>query len=105
MGTKSWTAISKHGVPVRLTEERWNHIETGHPEFLDQPGAILDAIRDPIRVHAGKQGEFVAVRKWRGDLYAVVVYREMGEDGFVITAYPTTSLSRLDRMHVVWPLL
>ncbi len=28
-------AISINKVPVRLTEERWHHISTGHPEIAD----------------------------------------------------------------------
>lgn len=28
-------AISKNGVPVRMTTERWQHITIGHPDLAD----------------------------------------------------------------------
>jgi hypothetical protein len=33
----------------------------------------------------------------------VVVYREAGGDGFVITAFLTRRLSQLDRRKQIWP--
>ena len=97
-------AVSKNGVRIRLPVERWLHIETGHPEFAGERDLILDTIRNPIRIFFGGKGELIAVREWRAGMYAVVVYREMEEDGFVLTAYPTKRLSTLDRRQQAWPL-
>ena len=42
--------ISKNGVPIRLTSERWQHITSGHPEIADYYYEILDAIENPDTV-------------------------------------------------------
>ena len=64
---------SVHGVPIRLTRERWRHICRRHPELVDQQ-------------------EKLAVRFYRRtpltSKYLVVAYKELGpQDGFVVTAY------------------
>ncbi len=41
-------AISKNGVPIRLTEERWQHISTGHPEIADYYYELLETVEKPI---------------------------------------------------------
>jgi hypothetical protein len=41
------TAISKNGIPIRLTDERWQHITTGHPEIADYYFEILETIETP----------------------------------------------------------
>jgi hypothetical protein len=41
-------AISKNKVPIRLTQERWYHISTGHPEIADYYYEILETIENPF---------------------------------------------------------
>lgn len=40
-------AISKNNVPIRLTDKRWHHISTGHPEIADYYYDILETIENP----------------------------------------------------------
>ncbi len=58
------TAISKNGVEIRLTDERWNHIIKTHPE-IDPKGfsRIIDVIEDPDAILEGDVGEILAVKK------------------------------------------
>ncbi len=39
--------ISKNNIPIRLTEERWNHIIRRNPEMLNQIDKILTTIEKP----------------------------------------------------------
>ncbi len=85
---------SPNGIPVRLTEERWQHIAAGHPELADQRERIMDTIAEPDFVQAGDEGELLAVRLYEHTpltrKHLVVAYRETGPtDGFVLTAYFT----------------
>ena len=41
------TVSSRNGVPIRLTDERWQHIGTRHPEMTDQRERVLETVADP----------------------------------------------------------
>jgi hypothetical protein len=95
---------TRSGVPVRLTEERWNHIVSRHPEMLDRREQVLETLADPDMMQQGDFGELLAVRKY-GELklgrFVVVVYREARpDDGFVLTAYLAGRPS--SRRRVIW---
>ena len=81
--------LSKNGVPIRLTDERWVHIMTEHREVFDLRQAVLAAIVEPQRILAGGAGELLAVREIEVGKWLVVVYRELHTDGFIITAFLT----------------
>lgn len=99
------SVISKNGVPIRLTEERWEHIIEQHAELKDSKSQILQAIGDPQRVVAGTGGELLAVKPIQSEKQLVVVYRELKDDGFIITAYTTSRTQPLDRRKQLWPPL
>lgn len=89
---------SVDGVPIRLTQERWEHICRRHPEMEDQQGRALETLRDPLEVLKGDFGEKLAVRFYRRppltSKYLIVAYRELGmDDGFVVTAYLTRQVA------------
>ena len=102
-----WSAVSVDGKTIRLTAERWRHIETRHPELRGLMGEVLKAVEDPRLVIRGSYGELIAVRKLsaHGKWYVVVVYRESGKDGFIITAYVTSDVRDLERRDRIWPSL
>ena len=41
---------SRNGVPIRVTDERWQHIVTRHPEMADQHVRVLETIVEPDRI-------------------------------------------------------
>lgn len=84
---------SINNVSIRLTDERWLHIITAHPEIdSSEYASILDVIKTPDTIFAGDKGEYLAIRKKaRKKVWFVVVYKEVtASDGFVVTAYITT---------------
>lgn len=45
--------LSKNKVPVRLSSERWEHIERRHPEMRNQKERILETISNPDFIQQG----------------------------------------------------
>jgi hypothetical protein len=93
-------AISKKNIPIRLTNERWHHISTGHPEMADFYYEIFETIENPIIIYRGNSGELIALSKEHqpSGKFFVVVYKEMNSnDGFVITAYLSNKQTFLKR--------
>jgi hypothetical protein len=98
------TATSRSGIPIRLTEERWNHIVEEHYELAGMRAEVLQTIAGAERVVAGGFGELLAIQMVEAEKALIVVYRETsGEDGFVITAFLTRRLERLNRRKQIWP--
>jgi hypothetical protein len=56
------TVLSKNGVPIRLTDERWTHITEEHAELAGYRLEVLEAIRQPERIVAGNVGELLVLR-------------------------------------------
>jgi hypothetical protein len=80
-------AYSINGVPIRLTEERWEHIVGNKPYMYAFDEALLHAIEKPTVVLQGYAGSLVAVLNLARARFRHVVYKEVSaEDGFVITA-------------------
>ena len=98
------TVISRNGVPIRLTDERWAHITEEHCELAGMRSEVLECIAEPGRVLEGHAGELLAVRETSPGKYLVAVYRETDdEDGFVITAFVTGRAESLNRRAQLWP--
>ena len=64
---------------------------------------VLETISQPERILEGGDGEFLAVHEWEPGKFLVVVYRELEEDGFVITAFLTRRIRSLERRRQLWP--
>jgi hypothetical protein len=96
---------SRGGIPIRLTDERWTHIVEEHGELVGMRAEVLQTISDAARIVTGGVGELLAIRMVEAEkALVVVVYRETSaEDGFVITAFLTRRLGRLDRRQQIWP--
>ena len=94
---------SKNGVPIRLTEERWNHSVEEHGELAGRRLEVLATVSQPLRVLAGGMGEMLAVQEQELGKFLVVVYRELIFDGFIITAFLTRRTGALNRRKQLWP--
>lgn len=62
-------AISKNQIPIRLTEERWHHISTGHPEIADYYFEILETIEKPQTIYEGNEGGLIANKNSKARKY------------------------------------
>ena len=95
---------SPNGIPIRLTAERWAHITEEHCELAGMREEILETVTDPLKILAGNQGELIAVREMEAGKFLLVPYREVGSDGFIITAFFTRRINSLNRRKQLWPL-
>ena len=94
-------AYSVNGVPIRLTEERWEHIVSNKPYMVSYYDEVLEAIENPTWILRGYAGALVAVLSLARRNYLQVVYRETSQDdGFIITAFISRKVNR--RM-IIWP--
>ena len=98
-------ARSLNGVPIRRSEERWQHILRRHPEMRSVRDLILETVAAPDRIQRGDFGELLAIRYYAATpltgKFLVAAYREIGpQDGFLLTAYLTGRPS--ERRETLW---
>jgi len=67
--------LSKNGVPIRLSDERWAHIIEEHCELAGLRPEVMESIAQSERVLAGGAGELLAVREMEPCKWMVAVYR------------------------------
>ena len=95
--------LSKNDVPIRLTDERWTHIVEEYCELAGMRLEVLEAVASPSRILAGGADELLAVRETIGGKHLVVVYRELIDDSFIITAFITSKTKSLNRRNQIRP--
>lgn len=94
------TVESVNGVPIRLTDERWEHILDSRPYMRNYEADVLETIETPDLVLRAAGSVLVAVTAHGRNGFLHVVYREVSRrDGFVITAYFKDSYHR---RQVLW---
>lgn len=106
-----WIAKSKFGKSIRLSEKVWTgKILHEHPEFSLQnecTDELRKTIEGPEYIIEGWQGESLALRWCKiapgGPKFLCVVYREYGDEGFVITAFFISRYGKLLRRKIIWP--
>jgi hypothetical protein len=94
--------VSKNSVPIRLTAERWQHIVTEHAELSESREEILRTIAAPDHIFVGSYEELLAIREIEVGKWLVVVYRELEDDGFVITAFWTRRYRSFGKRKILW---
>src|SRR5437016_3007323 len=98
-----YIVTSVDGIQIRLTDERWAHIVEEHTELAGMRLEVLGAVADPQRILFGSTEERLAVSETEPGKWIVVVYRQLNEDGFIITAFLTRRTAALFRRPQAWP--
>lgn len=94
--------LSKNGIIIRLTEERWKHICLMHPSLTDKQAQVLTTVKNPNYIFKGYTKELLAVSPISKRSHLVVIYKETETDGFIITAYETTDTIWLFKKELIW---
>lgn len=92
---------SKTGIPIRLTDERWAHITDEHHELADLRTEVLETVFQPerlLRVAMGKYWRYFKLKR-----FLAAIYREVVDDGFIITGFLTRGIRSLERRKQLWP--
>jgi hypothetical protein len=97
--------VDYEGRNIRLSEERWKHIQERHPETVGKEKFIEETISMPDFIQEGTKGELLAIRKYKKtpiteNKYFVVVYKLQKIDGFLVTSYFTRRPSF--RRKLIW---
>ncbi len=95
--------LSKNGVSIRLTDERWAHITEEHCELAGLRSDVLETVFNPERIFIGGEGELIAIREMKTQKHLVVIYREQAKDEFIITAFVTNKARSLAKRRQIWP--
>ena len=91
---------SVNRVPIRLPEERWEHIVSNKPYMEAYRDSVLEAIEEPTWILRGYAGSLVAVLSLARQTYLHVVYKEIHpNDGFIITAFIAR---KFNRKMIIW---
>jgi hypothetical protein len=97
------TIKSKNRVPIRLTDERWIPISEEHAELAGYRLEVLETVALPDRILKGSGGELLAIKAQPDGKQLVVVYRELSDEGFIITAFLTRRITMLEKRMQLWP--
>jgi hypothetical protein len=110
VSTPLLSVLSKSGKEIRLSDKTWSKkICIEHPEFANNeqyPLEIKKTLEDPDYIVKGWGGELLALR-WceiapGTPKYLCVVYRELNDDGFVITSFFISRYGKLLKREIVW---
>lgn len=63
---------------------------------------VLQAVAEPDLVFRGEFGELFAAVFKRRDKALLVIYKEEGDEGFIITAFFTKRIKQLLKREIVW---
>ena len=98
-------AISKNGVPIRLTYKQWSHIVDSHDYMAGNMDMVLESIENPDYIVHGWTDELIALKHYEktsiSEKYMVVIYKE-DEKGFIITAFMTSKEDKILRRGIIW---
>ena len=99
-------AVSKNGTRIRITDERWTHVVESHDYMAGNRELVVETLEDPDAIVRGRKGELIALRHYSAtsisEKHVVAVYREIGNDGFLITAFMTSAPETIQRKGMLW---
>jgi len=100
------TIESRNNVPIRLTYKQWAHIMESHDYMSGCLDVVIETISEPGYIVRGWTDELIALRDYERTVISkktvVVVYKELDQDGFVITAFMTSRPDQILRRGVIW---
>ena len=94
-----------HNRSIRLTAERRRHLETAHPEMVDEVSRVAETLANPDTIVRSRTDEMVELfyKHYPStpvtDKVLCTVVKALPNDHFIITAYDTDTIKRGD---VLW---
>ncbi|MGH9196993.1 MAG: DUF4258 domain-containing protein [Acidimicrobiia bacterium] len=91
------------GFRVRVTRERWHLITTvKHPVMAGREDVVRATLENPEQIRQSRSDSEVLLfyRSERSSRWVCAVAKRAGDQGFLITAYPTDSIKEGIQ---VWP--
>lgn len=98
--------ISKNGLEIRLTAERWAHIVEAHDYMAGNQDLVLETIESPDMIVKGEKNELIALKHYAKTSISsktmAVIYKEEETGGFIITAFLTSKPDKIIKKGVLW---
>ncbi len=98
--------VSKNKIPIRITHKQWSHITENHDYMAGCIDVVLETLAEPDLIVKGWTDELVALKHYNKTVIsqkdAVVIYKELSNDGFVITAFLTSSPEKIIKRGILW---
>ncbi len=89
--------LDKTGRKIRLTKERWSHINNHHPDMSDKIEEIKLALTKPTLITPHKyndnMGNYYRYQKETHD-YLLVIVKYLNNEGYVTSAFPTSKIMK-----------
>jgi len=67
---------------------------------------VLESIEDPDYIVEGWTDELIALKHYEStsisEKYVVIIYKEKGKDGFIITSFMTSSHENILKRGIIW---
>lgn len=82
--------IDKSGRKIRLTDQRWNHIVSRHPELSNSLEIIKETVLKPsFQVRDNLDEKLYYSHSYIKDIkfYMIVAVKYLNGEGFIITAF------------------
>jgi hypothetical protein len=100
------SVISRNGIEIRLTAERWFHIVEAHDYMAGIQDLVFETIENPDCIVQGEKNELIAVRHYEktsiSEKNMVVIYKETKDDGFIVTAFLTSKPDKISKRGIEW---
>src|SRR4030042_3348293 len=95
---------SVSNVPIRLSDERWNHIVENHNDIAGYYYDVLEAVASPTWILEGDEDELWAVKLISKGKAFLVIYKEFKDqhDGFIISAFIQATIKKLLKRRILW---
>ncbi|MGI0482342.1 hypothetical protein ACN4EE_16355 [Geminocystis sp. CENA526] len=97
---------SKNNISIRLTYKQLSHITEHHDYMAGYQDLVIETIANPDLIVKGWTDELIALKQNQKTVISqkcvVVVYKEMENDGFVITAFLTSSPEKIIKRGILW---
>jgi len=91
--------ITPLNVKVRATKEYWDYIvNIKHPSMKNKEDIVKETLLNPEEICKSKIDQNVYLYYRQFDRIYCTVVKHMGEEGFLITAYPTDKIKEGERI-------
>jgi len=85
--------VTPFNIRVRTTKEYWNYIvSVKHRPMKGKEEIVKETLLNPDEIYRSKIDQSVYLYYKKYDKIYCVIVRHMGDEGFLITAYPTDKI-------------
>ncbi|MDA0672471.1 MAG: hypothetical protein O3C67_02025 [Cyanobacteria bacterium] len=93
-------------VPIRITYTQWAHVLENHDYMAGCLEFVLETLGEPDYIATGLKDELIALKAYPktpiSKKSVVVVFKELLDEGFLITAFMTSKPEKILKRGIKW---